>query len=86
MTENGLMESSETEKLFYNDSHLKKFTATVLECRPAEEKEKQGKLEKQEKKEKQEKQILDVADSEKAGTGAVKSTASTYCDFLSANV
>ena len=46
MTENGLMESSETEKLFYNDSHLKKFTATVLECRPAEEKEKQGKLEK----------------------------------------
>lgn len=75
MTENGLMESSETEKLFYNDSHLKKFTATVLECRPAEEKEKQGKQEKQEKKEKQ---ILDVADSEKAGTGAVKSTASTY--------
>ena len=45
MTENGLMESSETEKLFYNDSHLKEFTATVLDCRPVEKKEKQGKQE-----------------------------------------
>ena len=75
MTENGLMESSETEKLFYNDSHLKEFTATVLECRPVEEKEKQGKQEKQEKRGKQ---ILDVADSEKEGTGAAKSVALTY--------
>lgn len=43
MTENGLMESSETEKLFYSDSHLKKFTATILECRPVEKKVKQEK-------------------------------------------
>ena len=53
MTENGLMESSETEKLFYNDSHLKEFTATVLACRPVEKKEKQGNQEKQDKSGKQ---------------------------------
>lgn len=63
MTENGLMESSETEKLFYNDSHLKEFTAVVLECRPVEKREKkeqqgergeQGEQVKQRKQEKQE--------------------------------
>ena len=36
MTENGLMDGTRTEKLFYNDSHLSKFTAMVLEY-PAEE-------------------------------------------------
>ena len=75
MTENGLMESSETEKLFYNDSHLKEFTATVLECRPVEKKEKQGK---QEKQDKSGKQMPDVADSKKAEMGTVKSAVSTY--------
>ena len=38
MTENGLMESSQTEKLFYNNSHQKSFEATVLSC------QKKGKL------------------------------------------
>ena len=39
MTENGLMDGTRTEKLFYNDSHLSKFTAMVLECEPYEKKE-----------------------------------------------
>ena len=39
MTENGLMDGTRTEKLFYNDSHLSKFTAKVLECEPYEKKE-----------------------------------------------
>jgi len=39
MTENGLMDGKRTEKLFYNDSHLSKFTAMVLECEPYEKKE-----------------------------------------------
>ena len=36
MTENGLMESSQTEKLFYNNSHQKSFEATVLSCQKKE--------------------------------------------------
>ena len=39
MTENGLMDGTRTEKLFYNDSHLSKFTAKVLEREPNEKKE-----------------------------------------------
>ena len=39
MTENGLMDGTRTEKLFYNDSHLSKFTAIVLTCEPYEKKE-----------------------------------------------
>ena len=39
MTENGLMDGTRTEKLFYNDSHLSKFTAMVLGCEPYEKKE-----------------------------------------------
>ena len=33
------MDGTRTEKLFYNDSHLSKFTAMVLECEPYEKKE-----------------------------------------------
>ena len=36
MTENGLMESSQTEKLFYNNSHQKSFEATVISCQKKE--------------------------------------------------
>ena len=58
MTENGLMGSSETEKLFYNDSHLKNFTATVLECRSVEKKVKQEKQGQDIAKEKAEKDAI----------------------------
>lgn len=34
MIEKGLMDETRTEKLFYNDSHLSKFTARVLSCEP----------------------------------------------------